>query len=155
MSTYLCVMTVFCLAVLFLFCLMLRRPPKSTRTYSLFPYTTLVRSRASYICRRARGRDRDSPSPSRSAGRSPRPSSPGARSGSHHGSRPHRRHAIWDARYQIGRASCRERVCQYVWIQVVAVSLIKNKDSTAGGLHTRRTQLGEPEQHIRLTSHNL
>src|SRR3546814_17534977 len=27
--------------------------------------------------------------------------------------------------YQIGRASCRERVCQYVWISVVAVSLKK------------------------------
>src|SRR3546814_21162476 len=26
---------------------------------------------------------------------------------------------------QIGRASCRERVCQYVWISVVAVSLKK------------------------------
>src|SRR3546814_15619062 len=28
---------------------------------------------------------------------------------------------------QIGRASCRERVCQYVSISVVAVSLKKNK----------------------------
>src|SRR3546814_15311827 len=28
---------------------------------------------------------------------------------------------------QIGRASCRERVCQYVWISVVAVSLNKKK----------------------------
>src|SRR3546814_13457879 len=26
---------------------------------------------------------------------------------------------------QIGRASCRERVCQYVWISVVAVALRK------------------------------
>src|SRR3546814_2095025 len=33
---------------------------------------------------------------------------------------------------QIGRASCRERVCQYVWISVVAVSLKKtqNKKNT-------------------------
>src|SRR3546814_1065229 len=31
------------------------------------------------------------------------------------------------ARHQIGRASCRERVCQYVEISVVAVSLKKNK----------------------------
>src|SRR3546814_15323930 len=33
---------------------------------------------------------------------------------------------------QIGRAPCRERVCQYVWISVVAVSLkkkIKNKNN--------------------------
>src|SRR3546814_17115110 len=30
---------------------------------------------------------------------------------------------------EIGRASCRERVCQYVWISVVAVSLNnKNKE---------------------------
>src|SRR3546814_17421868 len=28
---------------------------------------------------------------------------------------------------QIGRASCRERVCRYVWISVVAVSLKKHK----------------------------
>src|SRR3546814_10362668 len=28
---------------------------------------------------------------------------------------------------QIGRASCRERVCQYVWFSVVAVSLKKKK----------------------------
>src|SRR3546814_19253414 len=31
---------------------------------------------------------------------------------------------------QIGRASCRERVCQYVSISVVAVSLKKKKTST-------------------------
>src|SRR3546814_19674919 len=30
---------------------------------------------------------------------------------------------------QIGRASCREKVCQYVWTSVVAVSL-KNKTTT-------------------------
>src|SRR3546814_1804764 len=32
-----------------------------------------------------------------------------------------------DRRQQIGRASCRERVCQYVSISVVAVSLKKTK----------------------------
>src|SRR3546814_19056926 len=31
---------------------------------------------------------------------------------------------------KIGRASCRERVCQYVWISVVAVSLKKKKKNT-------------------------
>src|SRR3546814_16995988 len=30
--------------VLYVFCLMIRRPPRSTRTYTLFPYTTLFRS---------------------------------------------------------------------------------------------------------------
>src|SRR3546814_17727365 len=34
--------------------------------------------------------------------------------------------AAWKAREEIGRASCRERVCQYVYISVVAVSLKKN-----------------------------
>src|SRR3546814_3473444 len=32
----------------FMFCLMLRRPPRSTRTYTLFPYTTLFRSLAKH-----------------------------------------------------------------------------------------------------------
>src|SRR3546814_20442826 len=30
--------------------------------------------------------------------------------------------------WKIGRASCRERVCQYVYISVVAVALNKNKE---------------------------
>src|SRR3546814_16867356 len=34
----------FCLYVRFIFFLMIRRPPSSTRTYTLFPYTTLFRS---------------------------------------------------------------------------------------------------------------
>src|SRR3546814_11454889 len=38
-----------------------------------------------------------------------------------------RRIGLGDA--EIGRASCRERVCQYVWNSVVAVSLKKNKSS--------------------------
>src|SRR3546814_5388514 len=44
------------LSVLYLFCffLMIRRPPRSTRTDTLFPYTTLFRSR-----RRARAGDHD------------------------------------------------------------------------------------------------
>src|SRR3546814_3556697 len=32
---------------------MIRRPPRSTRTDTLFPYTTLFRSRSSYSCRLA------------------------------------------------------------------------------------------------------
>src|SRR3546814_7881682 len=32
------------MCVLLLFCLMIRRPPRSTRTDTLFPYTTLFRS---------------------------------------------------------------------------------------------------------------
>src|SRR3546814_7385313 len=34
-----------------LFCLMLRRQPRSTRTDTLFPFTTLFRSRAIYVPR--------------------------------------------------------------------------------------------------------
>src|SRR3546814_17697821 len=37
---------VFCVVLFCLFfCLMIRRPPRSTRTYPLFPYTTLFRSK--------------------------------------------------------------------------------------------------------------
>src|SRR3546814_5945926 len=35
---------------LFCFCLMIRRPPRSTRTDTLFPYTTLFRSRDTEFC---------------------------------------------------------------------------------------------------------
>src|SRR3546814_7064756 len=42
------VVVVFCL----LFFLMIRRPPRSTRTDTLFPYTTLFRSRPAAIRRR-------------------------------------------------------------------------------------------------------
>src|SRR3546814_12085618 len=38
----------------------------------------------------------------------------------------HRRMSPLQTEQPIGRASCRERVCQYVYIQVVAVTLIKN-----------------------------
>src|SRR3546814_19202322 len=31
---------------------------------------------------------------------------------------------------EIGRASCRERVCQYVWIEVAAVSLQKKRETS-------------------------
>src|SRR3546814_20134747 len=36
--------------------------------------------------------------------------------------------AVVGRQQQIGRASCRERVCQYVSVSVVAVSLKKNND---------------------------
>src|SRR3546814_10174914 len=34
----------YCVCVVFFVCLMIRRPPRSTRTDTLFPYTTLFRS---------------------------------------------------------------------------------------------------------------
>src|SRR3546814_12623830 len=45
-------MVVFLLSMLLLiFFLMIRRPPRSTRTDTLFPYTTLFRSRKRYLYR--------------------------------------------------------------------------------------------------------
>src|SRR3546814_17537329 len=40
---------------------------------------------------------------------------------------------------KIGRASCRERVCQSVWLSVVAGSLKKNRDKKNKVLHEIRT----------------
>src|SRR3546814_19215464 len=36
--------TAYFVRIFFVFVLMIRRPPRSTRTYTLFPYTTLFRS---------------------------------------------------------------------------------------------------------------
>src|SRR3546814_21184072 len=86
---------------------MIRRPPRSTRTDTLFPYTTLFRSA------RDRGDARRGvPARRLAAGRDDR----GARALD----RPPRRSAdmglsrLGDdpAALQIGRASCRERVCK-------------------------------------------
>src|SRR3546814_15070441 len=38
-------------------------------------------------------------------------------------------HRYWRLSQEIGRASCRERVCQYVYISVVAISLTKKSDN--------------------------
>src|SRR3546814_20157228 len=64
---------------------MIRRPPRSTRTYTLFPYTTLFRSSDSCppassracprnVARAARGSRRPTDHPRRSARRPPLPS---------------------------------------------------------------------------------
>src|SRR3546814_8605865 len=45
----------------FVFFLMIRRPPRSTRTYTLFPYTTLFRSRLGEGEARDQRRDGDMP----------------------------------------------------------------------------------------------
>src|SRR3546814_14448411 len=104
---------------------MIRRPPRSTRTDTLFPYTTLFRSWnmpsafavakvSTYATSRsalqhrhlvaAQGQDIDAISTDRD------------RMLELGGELPV---------VEIGRASCRERVCQYVSISVVAVSLKK------------------------------
>src|SRR3546814_13155303 len=57
--------------VLFVFCLMIRRPPRSTRTDTLFPYTTLFRSRPARqgACLRIPAAHLRSPRPPRASGR--------------------------------------------------------------------------------------
>src|SRR3546814_20975760 len=101
---------------------MIRRPPRSTRTYTLFPYTTLFRSpvsdgyarsaRATTIAlARHRRIDRF-----RTRRRGARRRRLAERSG-----------AWFSLSRKIGRASCREGGCQYVYISVVAVDL-KNTD---------------------------
>src|SRR3546814_16851699 len=102
---------------------MIRRPPRSTRTDTLFPYTTLFRSRLPFL----------HPQPRRA--QLCHLSSAGAAAGLDRegsGSMTSAREALQAAakerilltdggwgtqiqlRKQIGRASCRERVCQYV-----------------------------------------
>src|SRR3546814_12196110 len=104
---------------------MIRRPPRSTRTDTLFPYTTLFRS--AELC----GADRDDPA----HGNLPRvrldsvePAAdrrglgmsvePGTRASQ---TRDRRSAMSAAATVKIGRASCRERVCQYGSLPVVAV----------------------------------
>src|SRR3546814_19424996 len=114
------------------FLLMIRRPPRSTRTDTLFPYTTLFRSSQPSVGHDLAGHDADSAGASHQSGRG---------SGDYGRSRlrflQHLRPAA-EARpvsntavlenallplrpllaredvTEIGRASCRDRVCQYV-----------------------------------------
>src|SRR3546814_15769126 len=51
---------------------------------------------------------------------------------------PGRMQAEFGHPLEIGRASCRERVCQYVWIPVVAVSL--KKKHTTNSTHNTTPQ---------------
>src|SRR3546814_19761361 len=101
------------------FVLMIRRPPRSTRTDTLFPYTTLFRS-ADYAAMGADFMtiaDLDDPA-------APSPACPYDRA-----ELARRQVAagqtledmelilapmVETAKEEIGRASCRERVCQYV-----------------------------------------
>src|SRR3546814_11887476 len=106
---------------------MIRRPPRSTRTDTLFPYTTLFRSREEVA-----GDGRVEPATARRRrcvfvschpGRSPKGGEPGPRNTEScpgrlgvHGPRIVRlateNLAVFGL--EIGRASSRERVCQYV-----------------------------------------
>src|SRR3546814_12782394 len=112
---------------------MIRRPPRSTRTDTLFPYTTLFRSDGHRAGDQEENQDRagaerhlagdlqivevlhrDLPSWRPAAG-ADRMSSDG-----------------WlptALRREIGRAQCRARVCEYVGISDVALSLTKKRDN--------------------------
>src|SRR3546814_11664725 len=100
---------------MFFFFLMIRRPPRSTRTDTLFPYTTLFRSAgdAGWLCPVAAGRRRLGRR--RLSGGVPAADSdpvllhPAAGTIRLYGAR-----GLSDGSVEIGRASCRERVCQYV-----------------------------------------
>src|SRR3546814_16611725 len=105
------------------FFLMRRRPPRSTRTDTLFPYTTLFRSLG--VESHAHWQ-----TPSLVV---PPGADPICLPWPH--PRTATRGLTWDSLLiqgvpdmlngEIGRASCRGRVCQYVYISVVAVSLKK------------------------------
>src|SRR3546814_16081715 len=98
---------------------MIRRPPRSTRTDTLFPYTTLFRSigivgpaQPGFVARGEIGRI--------------------GRQVDEVEAEPIGEEVAIGERFlemlagKIGRASCRERVCQYVYISVVDVSLKVN-----------------------------
>src|SRR3546814_18005950 len=115
------------------FFVMILRPTRSTRTATLFPYTTLVRTRRSTRTSDRSGYGRPlarliwhgllsspqrpqsvAPSHPRQEGR-PLQMLCRLQSGSRLVRAP-----------QIGRATCRERVCRYVYISVCAVSVTQN-----------------------------
>src|SRR3546814_14216183 len=153
-------------ACMFFFFLMIRLPPRSTRTDTLFPYTTLFRSQTDLRhTARAAGAGQRTPAGLKTSDEADHPhmadpaadhDDPGAGAGvlpalqvdqfrRHGGVRPGRYHRL--ARRldraplppvrgimcvpgtELGRATCRERVCQYVETWVVAVSLKKQKNT--------------------------
>src|SRR3546814_7115953 len=72
------------------FFLMIRRPPRSTRTDTLFPYTTLFRSRVpSRSADGLRRQDPDPPEPGRAVQRGVRPIGRRGREGRAHRSEEH------------------------------------------------------------------
>src|SRR3546814_18124117 len=122
---------------------MIRRPPRSTRADTLFPYTTRFRSggrryakavapalvAGAHCPRRLIGRGGFSVAPM--AGTDAmmlrrrlmhRPLGPGNKSRDDSSVS-----SALSSHVEIGRESCRERVCRYVSIQVVSVTLKKKK----------------------------
>src|SRR3546814_14837972 len=131
---------------------MIRRPPRSTRTDTLFPYTTLFRSDQQETPQQPRQRTeepaldgtRQKPDADQRGGRDPEDDDRVALHQQRRAVEEHERHqesgeAVFERdrrrlhgvaprdRRKIGRASCRERVCKYGYISVAAVSLKKKK----------------------------
>src|SRR3546814_19683271 len=94
-----------CFVFLVFFFLMIRRPPRSTRTDTLFPYTALFRSGSGDVGMRAAKLGEAGLDQRRRLVDAGVPVGEDREVVIGHG-RP--------AVSQIGRASCRERVCQYV-----------------------------------------
>src|SRR3546814_14696930 len=98
---------------------MIRRPPRSTRTDTLFPYTTLFRSvdgiagHVIIAARTEQPRIIEAIAPGAAPAAAPAPSAVEERVRRAEAGRAHLFPPIVDA-IEIGRASCRERVCQYV-----------------------------------------
>src|SRR3546814_17791946 len=101
---------------------MIRRPPRSTRTDPLFPYTTLFRSRTPVLAHHRLPRCRPNLYPAGNREQSPPVAAHRARCVAACEKAvigvidelfcEHRPELL--PREEIGRASCRERVCQYV-----------------------------------------
>src|SRR3546814_20576834 len=103
------------------FCLMTRRPPRSTRTDTLFPYTTLFRSHhaADEAIEQAPGalRCEQWRQPPGAVAEAVEPQRRGEHGAEREGEPLVAGVARGDAteqHHELGRASCRERVCQYV-----------------------------------------
>src|SRR3546814_19058706 len=108
---------------------MIRRPPRSTRTDTLFPYTTLFRSYWD-------------PSPMRAAALV-RPRTTADLSAALKICDSAKQKIVTQGSLtgcEIGRTSCRESVCQYVYISVIAVNF-NNKlvHSHIATRHTKQT----------------
>src|SRR3546814_13082910 len=123
---------------------MIRRPPRSTRTDTLFPYTTLFRSVIQLLSQTAvsGGGNRMHQFPQPWAFHNPlslsgqkargfcrmqhaRTSSDDPAAARRIACFARQRGGGGATLWQLGRASCRERVCQYVWITVVDATLKK------------------------------
>src|SRR3546814_18926957 len=126
---------------------MIRRPPRSTRTDTLFPYTTLFRSAHAGLWLSFSGRSTRFADTLRHL-----PAAAGRHRdvGTLAASLPAEREEPTCKRKtkaQIGRESCRDRVCQYVVISVVAVSL-QNKQQTKKTRYATCEQMTIPTDNL-------